>query len=138
GKAGFCPASPGLYASYECQARCHNDGDCPAEQKCCRRGCDAVCLPPAREKPGICPLSEVVAPTCPPACADDRHCPGAQKCCSSRCGHVCREPEPDKPGECPKVRPRQSPEPCTEEDTCVHDRDCARLEKCCFSGCAMR
>lgn len=47
-------------------------------------------------------------------------------------------PLSDKPGECPKVKPRQTLEPCAEEDSCTHDRDCPRQEKCCFSGCAMR
>ncbi|KGL99972.1 Whey acidic protein, partial [Charadrius vociferus] len=75
---------------------------------------------------------------CGTACAGDWQCPGAEKCCRSRCGHVCLAPEQDKPGECPKVRPRQTPEPCVEEDSCTHDRDCPRQEKCCFSGCAMR
>ncbi|NXG39580.1 WAP protein, partial [Dromaius novaehollandiae] len=141
GKPGFCPTSPGLYSSYDCQGRCRGDGDCPGEQKCCLRGCDYVCLPPSREKPGICPLSEEIvsiAPSCRSSCAEDRQCPGDEKCCDSRCGHMCLAPERDKPGECPKVRPRRMSEPCTEEDACVHDRDCARQEKCCFAGCAMR
>uniref|UniRef100_A0A8C3JAL5 WAP domain-containing protein n=1 Tax=Calidris pygmaea TaxID=425635 RepID=A0A8C3JAL5_9CHAR len=44
-------------------------------------------------------------------------------------------PVPNKPGQCPRVRMRQTPEPCSEEDSCTHDRDCPRQEKCCFSGC---
>uniref|UniRef100_A0A493TUL0 WAP domain-containing protein n=1 Tax=Anas platyrhynchos platyrhynchos TaxID=8840 RepID=A0A493TUL0_ANAPP len=104
--------------------------------------------PPSRtapclaEKPGICPLTEAAPWTralCQASCAEDGQCPGDEKCCSSRrCGRVCLAPERDKPGQCPKVRPRQAPEPCTEEDACGHDRDCPRQEKCCFGGCAMR
>uniref|UniRef100_A0A8B9V8B8 BPTI/Kunitz inhibitor domain-containing protein n=1 Tax=Anas zonorhyncha TaxID=75864 RepID=A0A8B9V8B8_9AVES len=104
--------------------------------------------PPSRtapclaEKPGICPLTEVAPWTrapCQASCAEDGQCPGDEKCCSSRrCGRVCLAPERDKPGQCPKVRPRQAPELCTEEDACGHDRDCPRQEKCCFDGCAMR
>ncbi|XP_051489385.1 NF-X1-type zinc finger protein NFXL1-like [Apus apus] len=141
GKAGFCPARAGLFPSYDCRARCWHDAECPREEKCCLRGCDYVCLPPAPEKPGICPLAEelpAAAAPCGPACAGDEQCPTAEKCCRTRCGRVCIAPEPDKPGECPKVRPRQTPEPCTEQDACAHDRDCPRQEKCCFSGCAMR
>ncbi|NXI04381.1 WAP protein, partial [Pachycephala philippinensis] len=142
GKDGFCPVHAGLFPSYDCRARCWHDGECPREEKCCLRGCDYVCLPPSREKPGICPLAEdaplAVAP-CGTTCTKDWQCPGAEKCCSSsRCGLVCSAPEPDKPGECPKVRPQHTSEPCTEVDSCSHDRDCSRQEKCCFSGCAMR
>ncbi|XP_062479763.1 keratin-associated protein 10-6-like isoform X4 [Pezoporus occidentalis] len=94
------------------------------------------------EKPGICPVAPEAPPAAAPcgtACAGDWQCPGDEKCCSSTCGHVCSAPERDKPGECPRVRPRQAPEPCEEEeDSCAHDRDCPRQEKCCFSGCAMR
>ncbi|NWZ25396.1 WAP protein, partial [Asarcornis scutulata] len=142
GKAGFCPASVGLFPSYDCREWCQRDADCPGEEKCCLRGCDSVCLRPAREKPGICPLTEVAQQTgtpCQASCAEDGQCPGDEKCCSSsRCGRVCLAPERDKPGQCPKVRPRQAPEPCMEEDACGHDRDCPRQEKCCFDGCAMR
>nr|XP_038022382.1 keratinocyte proline-rich protein-like isoform X1 [Anas platyrhynchos] len=214
-KAGFCPASAGLFPSYDCREWCQRDADCPGEEKCCLRGCDSVCLRPAREKPGICPLTEAAPWTqapCQASCAEDGQCPGDEKCCSSRrCGRVCLAPErgegtatgpgagprlcpapaalgepgpssdlprarcvglrpsegphgagtatpvarspwesfpwlrcplptslSDKPGQCPKVRPRQAPEPCTEEDACGHDRDCPRQEKCCFGGCAMR
>ncbi|NXU69248.1 WAP protein, partial [Horornis vulcanius] len=140
GKDGFCPVRAGLFSSYDCRAWCWHDGECPREEKCCLRGCDYVCLPPSREKPGICPLAEEapLAP-CGTTCTKDWQCPGAEKCCNnSRCGYVCSAPEPDKPGECPKVRPQPPSEPCTEADSCSHDRDCSRLEKCCFSGCAMR
>uniref|UniRef100_A0A8V5H5A9 Uncharacterized protein n=1 Tax=Melopsittacus undulatus TaxID=13146 RepID=A0A8V5H5A9_MELUD len=107
------------------------------------------------EKPSICPVA-MEAPTaaapCGTACTGDWQCPGDEKCCSSTCGHVCSVqptgqgvPVPlapshpsDKPGECPRVRPRQPPEPCEEEDSCTHDRDCPWQQKCCFSGCAMR
>uniref|UniRef100_A0A803YF93 WAP four-disulfide core domain 3 n=1 Tax=Meleagris gallopavo TaxID=9103 RepID=A0A803YF93_MELGA len=138
-KDGFCPASTGLFPSYDCREWCRRDADCPGEEKCCLQGCDYVCLRPAQEKPGICPLSEQAAGSqCQDPCAGDGQCPGDEKCCSSRCGHVCMAPEPDKPGQCPKVRPQLTSEPCTEEDDCLHDRDCPRQEKCCFSGCAMR
>uniref|UniRef100_A0A8B9SSC4 WAP domain-containing protein n=1 Tax=Anas platyrhynchos TaxID=8839 RepID=A0A8B9SSC4_ANAPL len=167
-KAGFCPASAGLFPSYDCRERCQRDADCPGAEKCCLRGCDSMCLRPARgwsrqapcwapitaprppsrtasclaEKPGICPLTEAAPWTqapCQASCAEDGQCPGDEKCCSSRrCGRVCLAPERDKPGQCPKVRPRQAPELCTEEDACGHDRDCPRQEKCCFGGCAMR
>ncbi|NXC47941.1 WAP protein, partial [Penelope pileata] len=140
GKGGFCPASAGLFPSYDCRERCRRDADCPGEEKCCLRGCDYVCLRPAQEKPGICPLSQQQpgAP-CQTPCAGDAQCPGDEKCCSSsQCGQVCLAPERDKPGQCPKVRPQRTSEPCTEEDTCAHDRDCPRQQKCCFSGCAMR
>ncbi|NXD67441.1 WAP protein, partial [Eolophus roseicapillus] len=141
GKPGFCPARAGLFPSYDCRAWCWHDAGCPGKKKCCLRGCDYVCLPPAREKPSICPVA-MGAPTaaapCGTACAGDWQCPGDEKCCSSTCGHVCSAPEQDKPGECPRVRPQQPPEPCEEEDSCTHDRDCPRQEKCCFSGCAMR
>ncbi|NXX41697.1 WAP protein, partial [Tricholaema leucomelas] len=141
GKAGFCPARAGLFPTYDCRAQCWHDAECPGQEKCCRSGCDYICLPPAPEKSGICPLAEealdTVAP-CGTACTGDWQCPGAEKCCSSRCGRVCLAPERDKPGECPKVRPWQRLEPCAEEDSCAHDRDCPRQEKCCFSGCAMR
>ncbi|XP_068556726.1 uncharacterized protein [Anas acuta] len=141
-KAGFCPASAGLFPSYDCREWCQRDADCPGAEKCCLRGCDSVCLRPAREKPGICPLTEAAPWTqapCQASCAEDGQCPGDEKCCSSRrCGRVCLAPERDKPGQCPKVRPRQAPEPCAEEDACGHDRDCPRQEKCCFGGCAMR
>ncbi|NXT74462.1 WAP protein, partial [Zapornia atra] len=141
GKAGFCPARAGLFPSYDCRARCGHDAECPGPEKCCLHGCDLVCLLPAREKPGICPLAGEVLPTAAPcgtACAGDWQCPGAEKCCGSRCGRVCSAPERDKPGECPKLRPRQRPELCAERDSCAHDRDCPRQEKCCFSGCALR
>ncbi|XP_040431819.1 papilin-like isoform X2 [Cygnus olor] len=142
GKAGFCPASAGLFPSYDCREWCQRDADCPGTEKCCLRGCDYVCLRPAQEKPGICPLTEAAPRTrapCQASCAEDWQCPGDEKCCSSsRCGRVCLAPERDKPGQCPKVRPRQTSELCTEEDACGHDRDCPRQEKCCFSGCAMR
>ncbi|XP_031447381.1 whey acidic protein-like [Phasianus colchicus] len=138
-KDGFCPASAGLFPSYDCREWCRRDADCPGEEKCCLQGCDYVCLRPAQEKPGICPLSEQAAGSqCQNPCAGDGQCPGNEKCCSSsRCGHVCMVPEPDKPGQCPKVRPQLTSEPCMEEDYCLHDRDCPRQEKCCFSGCAM-
>ncbi|XP_021272612.1 papilin-like isoform X7 [Numida meleagris] len=138
-KDGFCPASAGLFPSYDCREWCRYDADCPGEERCCLRGCDYVCLRPAQEKPGICPLSEQAAGSqCQAPCAGDEQCPGNEKCCSSRCGRVCVAPEPDKPGRCPKVRPQLTSEPCTEDDACLHDRDCPRQEKCCFSGCAMR
>ncbi|XP_035199686.1 uncharacterized protein LOC118176675 isoform X2 [Oxyura jamaicensis] len=96
-KAGFCPASAGLFPSYDCRERCQRDADCPGEEKCCLRGCDHVCLHPAREKPGICPLTEAAPRTrapCQASCAEDRQCPGDEKCCSSsRCGRVCLAPE---------------------------------------------
>ncbi|XP_039419574.1 uncharacterized protein LOC109144281 [Corvus cornix cornix] len=142
GKDGFCPVRAGLFPSYDCRAQCWHDGECPREEKCCLSGCDYVCLPPSREKPGICPLAEeapLAVTPCGTTCTKDWQCPGAEKCCSSsRCGHVCSAPEPDKPSECPKVRPQRTSEPCTEMDSCTHDRDCSRQEKCCFSGCAMR
>ncbi|NWI65598.1 WAP protein, partial [Todus mexicanus] len=142
GKGGFCPAQAGLFPSYDCRAWCWQDAMCPGEEKCCLRGCDYLCLPPAQEKPGVCPRAEEAAAgaaPCGSACAGDWQCPRAEKCCSSsRCGRVCSAPEPDKSGECPKVRPRPGPEPCAEQDSCAHDRDCPRQEKCCFSGCAMR
>ncbi|NXF13017.1 WAP protein, partial [Smithornis capensis] len=141
GKDGFCPARAGLFPSYDCRVWCWHDGECPGKEKCCLHGCDYVCLRPLQEKPGICPLAEeapLAAALCGTTCTGDWQCPGAEKCCnSSRCGLVCLAPEPDKPGECPKVRPQQTSEPCTEEDSCTHDRDCPRQEKCCFSGCAM-
>ncbi|OXB57595.1 hypothetical protein ASZ78_010557 [Callipepla squamata] len=139
GKDGFCPASSGLFPSYDCREWCRHDADCPGKEKCCLQGCDYVCLRPAQEKPGICPLSEQAAGSeCQAPCAGDEQCPGDEKCCSSRCGRTCMAPEPDKPGRCPKVRLQLTSEPCTEEDDCLHDRDCPRQEKCCFSGCAMR
>ncbi|NXP68875.1 WAP protein, partial [Chloropsis cyanopogon] len=140
GKDGFCPVHAGLFPSYDCRARCRHDGECPREEKCCLRGCDYVCLPPSREKPGICPLAaEAPRAPCGTTCTEDWQCPGAEKCCkSSRCGYVCSAPEADKPGECPKVKPQRTSEPCRETDSCGHDRDCSRQEKCCFSGCAMR
>lgn len=48
GKDGFCPASAGLFPSYDCREWCRRDTDCLGEEKCCLRGCDYVCLRPAQ------------------------------------------------------------------------------------------
>uniref|UniRef100_A0A669NVW3 WAP domain-containing protein n=1 Tax=Phasianus colchicus TaxID=9054 RepID=A0A669NVW3_PHACC len=47
-KDGFCPASAGLFPSYDCREWCRRDADCPGEEKCCLQGCDYVCLRPAQ------------------------------------------------------------------------------------------
>uniref|UniRef100_A0A8C4W1M9 WAP domain-containing protein n=1 Tax=Gopherus evgoodei TaxID=1825980 RepID=A0A8C4W1M9_9SAUR len=137
-KPGFCPVHNGLYFSYDCEARCQGDGECPRDQKCCLRGCDYECLAPSEEKPGICPLTDGIpssSPWCKSSCAEDKECAGDQKCCDSGCGRTCQAPEREKPGTCPKQKPWQTLVPCNEQDTCAHDRDCPRGQKCCSNGC---
>uniref|UniRef100_A0A8C9ELV9 Uncharacterized protein n=1 Tax=Pavo cristatus TaxID=9049 RepID=A0A8C9ELV9_PAVCR len=85
GKDGFCPASAGLFPSYDCREWCRHDADCPSKEKCCLRGCDYVCLRPAQGWTGS---------RCQDPCAGDEQCPRDEKCCSSQCGHVCMAPEP--------------------------------------------
>uniref|UniRef100_A0A8C0GCM4 WAP domain-containing protein n=1 Tax=Chelonoidis abingdonii TaxID=106734 RepID=A0A8C0GCM4_CHEAB len=129
-KPGFCPVRNGLYFSYDCEARCQRDGDCPRDQKCCLRGCDHECLAPSEEKPGICPLTDGItsnSPWCKSSCAEDKECAGDQKCCDSGCGRTCQAPER---GVCP------SPlgfGPCV--DLCFADVECPRGQKCCSNGC---
>ncbi|XP_063001350.1 WAP four-disulfide core domain protein 3-like [Elgaria multicarinata webbii] len=96
GKAGFCVASPrGLYEP-PCLVACEGDSECPGDQKCCEFACNYRCLPPSREKPGLCPpplLKKLQGPlSCETSCEGDAYCRGPEKCCETGCGRVCRPP----------------------------------------------
>nr|XP_013813992.1 PREDICTED: WAP four-disulfide core domain protein 3 [Apteryx mantelli mantelli] len=143
GKPGFCPASPGLYSSYACEARCRGDGECPGEQKCCLRGCDYVCLPPARgcgpashqgtRSPGHRVPAESQDPAagwCVEECSTDVQCPQGQRCTSTGCSRVCVDIPGGTVGTCPIPRDRGT---CL--DLCSFDEECPWGQKCCSNGC---
>uniref|UniRef100_A0A8C3R5X6 WAP four-disulfide core domain protein 5 n=1 Tax=Cyanoderma ruficeps TaxID=181631 RepID=A0A8C3R5X6_9PASS len=114
-KPGACPAAApeGLTApcSFPCledkdclgaqKSWCWHDGECPHEEKCCLRGCDYVCLPPSRDKPGECPKVRPQHPSEPctemDSCSHDRDCSRQEKCCFSGCAMHCTLPAQ---GEC--------------------------------------
>ncbi|CAK1550996.1 unnamed protein product [Leptosia nina] len=46
-KTGSCPAEePSLTTESQCRRECNDDADCPADGKCCLRGCSNLCLEP--------------------------------------------------------------------------------------------
>ncbi|XP_067904557.1 WAP four-disulfide core domain protein 3 [Heterodontus francisci] len=109
---------------------CTCDEDCPGTDKCCVFDCGAVCVPPAFNKPGICPQRYTGVGVCAEYCTDDSDCPGDEKCCSNGCGHDCTSPQKVKPGRCSLPRGTKM---CAE--FCHHDGDCPEEEKCCKTTC---
>uniref|UniRef100_A0ABM5G4L6 Actinia tenebrosa protease inhibitors-like n=1 Tax=Pogona vitticeps TaxID=103695 RepID=A0ABM5G4L6_9SAUR len=96
-KRGYCPrpeVRPG--SGQRCLSSCDSDGDCGwglriPRRKCCRVGCQQICLEAEEEHPGVCPKREVVLTfvPCNDTCADDRDCPLHQKCCFTGCSLGC-------------------------------------------------
>ncbi|XP_042612042.1 whey acidic protein-like [Cyprinus carpio] len=83
-----------------CAELCSRDSDCPNDQKCCSNGCGHQCMPPYKEKPGVCPRNNVIG-ICivrENNCFNDGECPNDQKCCSYGCGSQCMDPYRVKPG----------------------------------------
>ena len=95
---------------------CNHDGDCAAEQKCCKVGCGVRCETPLNDaaavavnsfqtsvgnaistqfdrKLGDCPLvAPVPGRVCASECQSDQDCPNMRKCCSNGCGTQCTYP----------------------------------------------
>ncbi|XP_049635376.1 WAP four-disulfide core domain protein 2 [Suncus etruscus] len=86
-KQGVCPP---LEENSNCTQKCHSDGDCADNLKCCPAGCANVCHLP-NEKPGSCPQVDGGIPklgVCEDQCKTDSECPGNMKCCRNGCGNV--------------------------------------------------
>ncbi|XP_078366590.1 uncharacterized protein LOC144650724 isoform X3 [Oculina patagonica] len=123
--------------------KCNNDSQCPGRSKCCATGCLSECItPPAKKKPGECPLNDYIPPelceVTEDLCKEDDDCKGRDKCCFSGCRLECMTPPiivKDKPGVCPIVDyiDRESCEVTTDE--CNEDFDCKGKDKCCATGC---
>uniref|UniRef100_A0A673L127 WAP domain-containing protein n=1 Tax=Sinocyclocheilus rhinocerous TaxID=307959 RepID=A0A673L127_9TELE len=94
-KPGVCPRKDlELAVSGVCAELCSHDGDCPNDEKCCSNGCGHQCMPPYKEKPGVCPKNPEVAllGECVESCSYDSDCPKDEKCCSKGCGQQCMPP----------------------------------------------
>ncbi|KAJ7381019.1 hypothetical protein OS493_004614 [Desmophyllum pertusum] len=121
--------------------KCGDDSQCPGRAKCCATGCLQECItPPAKVKPGLCPLNDYIPPelceVTEDECQEDEDCKGRDKCCSSGCNQECMTPPIEvKPGLCPTVDyiDRESCEVTTDE--CNEDVDCNGKDKCCATGC---
>ncbi|XP_016370448.1 perlwapin-like [Sinocyclocheilus rhinocerous] len=131
-KPGVCPKNPEVALLGGCVERCSHDRDCPKDEKCCSKGCGQQCMPPYREKPGVCPSKNLGIGVCAELCSHDRDCPNDEKCCSNGCGHQYALVNiTGKPGMCPR---RFFGEGLCEE-LCVNDIDCPNNEKCCRTKC---
>ncbi|OXB79306.1 UNVERIFIED_CONTAM: hypothetical protein H355_013227 [Colinus virginianus] len=134
GKDGFCPASSGLFPSYDCREWCRHDADCPGEEKCCLQGCDYVCLHPAQDKPGRCPKVRLQLTSEPcmeeDDCLHDRDCPRQEKCCFSSCAMRCSRPAREHDA---AVVPQHDAGWCPEQ--CDTDSQCPQGQRCTRSSC---
>lgn len=125
-KPGFCPARAGMFPSYDCRAWCWHDAGCPGEEKCCLRGCDYVCLPPARGASHSAPAREQWAGILSSCGAVGRHHPVCPQL------HCLLSPE--KPSICPvATEAPAAAAPCGI--ACAGDWQCPGNEKCCSSTC---
>uniref|UniRef100_A0A672K7H3 WAP domain-containing protein n=1 Tax=Sinocyclocheilus grahami TaxID=75366 RepID=A0A672K7H3_SINGR len=86
-KPGVCPKNPEVALLGGCVERCSHDSDCPKDEKCCSKGCGQQCMPPYREKPGVCPSKNLGIGVCAELCSHDSDCPNDEKCCRNGCGH---------------------------------------------------
>uniref|UniRef100_A0A8C1P7E1 WAP domain-containing protein n=1 Tax=Cyprinus carpio TaxID=7962 RepID=A0A8C1P7E1_CYPCA len=115
----------------DCAELCSQDGQCPDDEKCCSNGCGQRCMPPYKEKPGVCPKIQILG-VCEELCSQDGDCLNDEKCCSNGCGHQCMAPSKVKPGVCP--RKALGIGLCHVLE-CVDDIDCPNDEKCCSTKC---
>uniref|UniRef100_A0A8C5DDL9 WAP domain-containing protein n=1 Tax=Gouania willdenowi TaxID=441366 RepID=A0A8C5DDL9_GOUWI len=95
-KPGQCPAALLQWGPEYCNVvdKCHNDYDCPGDEKCCKCRCGLQCVDVNNEKPGNCPDEPQWGnPHCKvhDQCRNDFHCPKDEKCCKTRCGFKCKE-----------------------------------------------
>ncbi|KAF7651464.1 hypothetical protein LDENG_00110730 [Lucifuga dentata] len=132
-KPGECPhVSSIAHHCFTFTEHCHEDSDCPKDEKCCSSGCGYWCLNPYTvPKPATCPPRKWgIVRLCAELCSHDSDCPNNKKCCSHACGHQCMTPYTAKPGFCP---PRESYPWCyVLSPSCSDDTDCPNDEKCCF------
>uniref|UniRef100_A0A673HRA6 Perlwapin-like n=1 Tax=Sinocyclocheilus rhinocerous TaxID=307959 RepID=A0A673HRA6_9TELE len=118
----------------KCVELCSHDSDCPNDKKCCSKGCGRQCMPPYKEKPGVCPSKNLGLGACVEMCSQDGDCPNDEKCCSNGCGHQCMALSNVKPGVCPKNN-HEGVFSGACADRCSHDSDCPKDEKCCRTKC---
>ncbi|KAM9095872.1 whey acidic protein [Sarcophilus harrisii] len=145
-KPGDCPNFRQVLSDKtECKEMCNGDNSCSQDLRCCRQGCNWLCMNTTQEKDGRCPLDTFTSSSseehrlnrlCPKTCYSDLDCNGEAKCCASSCGRTCTKPIRVKSGQCPavaKICPRNN-----WVYTCRSDDDCQGERKCCFFGCGRR
>ncbi|KAK7878628.1 hypothetical protein WMY93_030464 [Mugilogobius chulae] len=155
-KPGTCPKT-NMYGHrhyrhvWHCQNKCFQDFQCPGIQKCCRVGCQQICVDPEivlPPKPGSCPNPHHHHHHhhhhrrhhgCFTKCSSDHDCMGDHKCCPSRCGQTCMKPDlpTPKPGTCPPAPPPPFGGFGICLRGCTSDDDCRGDHKCCSNGCGM-
>ncbi|XP_043104462.1 waprin-Phi1-like [Puntigrus tetrazona] len=81
-KPGICPESDLAEARLGvCAEMCSRDSDCLKDQKCCSNGCGHQCVPPYKEKPGVCPSNGLIRCIWSQnLCSQDGNCPDDKKC----------------------------------------------------------
>uniref|UniRef100_A0A8C5DAC5 WAP domain-containing protein n=1 Tax=Gouania willdenowi TaxID=441366 RepID=A0A8C5DAC5_GOUWI len=143
-KPGKCKAGLSHWEPHHCEVidNCHDDYDCPKDEKCCKTRCGFKCISTNEEKPGNCPDEPQWGKLhCKihDQCNNDHDCPYDQKCCKTRCGFECKDVQsPDKPGQCPAALLQWGPEYCNVVDKCHNDYDCPGDEKCCKCRCGLQ
>ncbi|OCT85700.1 WAP four-disulfide core domain protein 2 [Xenopus laevis] len=85
-----------------------------------------------RDKPGVCPDTNLSLGICGKECKTDMDCGNNLKCCKTGCdGLQCQEPD-EKPGSCPKP---SNETVCVTTADCRADSKCEGQQKCCPTGC---
>ncbi|KAM8945880.1 uncharacterized protein RCH25_049229 [Pelodytes ibericus] len=133
-KPGICPPER-FYTGMNpevCKKACSNDSECDGDKKCCPDNCYKVCKPPAKEKPGNCPIVKKQS-TCTDMCSTDNECANESKCCFGTCGMKCTPSVGEKDGVCEQKTVFN----CfiAERSFCDTDTSCSNDEKCCPSKC---
>lgn len=142
-KRGECPVADYIPPENcsDTTDKCNDDSQCPGRDKCCATGCLQECItPPAKKKPGKCPLNDYILPelceVTEDKCQEDEDCKGRDKCCGTGCNLECITPPIiEKLRVCPIVD-YIDPESCeVTTDECSEDEDCKGKDKCCATGC---